>query len=201
MLDKTFISIVTVPERADICEKTVADLERKWDICPTKVFMQRKSKRGKLSLVYQQQLVLKFYLQTDIDYLLFLEDDLIFSDRIPPAEIWKHDLLSLYLPNKRFYPARIFRDFKIFCIFEIINRKAYFGSQAILLSREAAKRLLKRWHIFFGKSYSTYPYLDRMLSEFDEFPFMSVSPNFIQHRSPKPVWSSYGKPHKSISYV
>jgi len=107
-----------------------------------------------------------------------------------------HDVITFYLAGYSFYPAAIKRALKADDNYEpglyrIISRKRYFGSQALLLKREFALRLLSEWN--------NGP-LDRQVGMTDDM--WAYVPNPVQHYGArfKSTWSSRGQPHYSRSY-
>jgi len=195
------IVILSIPERDNVRARTLEQLS-KHNIFPS-VTIQSNPVRGGLIYRAYCRAVLKKSLMREPSHILFLEDDLNigegFGTALSVASQSGFDVVTFYNPGLRFYPAKIKRAIVSAMkytpgIYKLVNRKRFFGSQALLLKSRFAKRLLNNW--------PKECYLDTAIANFANEIYL-YAPNPIQHYGAclKSTWSSQGKPHFSKSYI
>lgn len=139
--------------------------------------------------------------QSDGHDLLFLEDDIGVSSgfrrALASARNSAFEVVTFYTAGMSFYPAALKRRIldgdlgEPFAMFEPTNRRGYFGSQSVLVKRQAIGRLLAlmEWD---GRQF------DNLLP--DAGRFGAVFPNPVQHLGRQSVTSARYHFHDSRSF-
>jgi len=145
---------------------------------------------------------LRFGLASGRPYILFLEDDLDFSERFPAAVAESMQagvpVVTLYCAGYRFYPPELRRALKQgrpyeAGLYRVANRRLFLGSQALLMSRGFAGKVLKGWHR---------GYLDNRVARIAPASMMLYTPNPVQHYGAnlKRACKVISWPHYSTSF-
>ena len=140
--------MISVPERASLRRATLAHLAASdWGDEPVLVQMDRHSTGARVHHITRNgRQALERSLGTDADYVLFLEDDLLFNRHLrhnletwPLLQRGEITLASLFHPGLREWVASA-RDSAL-----VVDPESVYGSQALLLSRPAVRYILEHW--------------------------------------------------------
>ena len=195
------VVMLSIPERDRVRSRTLEQLHAQ-GIFPCVTIQDNPARGGEVYHSYCKAM-LKRALDKGSPSILFLEDDLDvgvgFSASVSVAMQADVDVTTFYCPGMQFYPTKIKRAIKTNTkydsgLYRLVNRKHFFGSQALLLKSEFVLRLLGEW--------PQGCYLDTAIARVATEIFL-YAPNPIQHYGAclKSTWSSYGKPHFSRSYI
>lgn len=195
--------MISVPEREAEREKTLAQLDAlglRAQVVMTPPDMPRcEQSNGQMG-----RKALSLALSQEADYVLFCEDDVDVSPSLPrrlnELANW-HEAVTLYLPGKHYYDGwgtRQINNHPTGPLKEgtgkVSSLNWWFGSQAILLPAEVARRVVEH-PLPKGIDEAIKATLITMRR-----PLMYVMPNLANHRSPKSVTSARYKPHRSVTY-
>jgi hypothetical protein len=132
--------------------------------------------------------------RTDADYILFLEDDVVFNQSFydnltqwPALQIKRFGLGSLYNPGVEALASDVQRNFIV------ANPESIYGSQAFLLSRTAAKYILRHWDEVIGMQDIR---ISRLAAQIG--PVLYHVPSLVQHIGKKSTWG--GGFHRAIDF-
>src|SRR5690606_2748934 len=107
-------------------------------------------------------------------------------------------IVALYAAGLSFYPAEVRRQIQAGqqCrpgLYPVVNRRRWFGSQALVLPRPAVEALVAQ---------PSDDYFDIRIAKLTDWPLAVYVPNPVQHYGAAlgSTWSKYGKPHTSRSY-
>lgn len=188
--------MISVVGREDVRQRTINQL---LPLQPM-VFVQDMP-LGKDNHCANVRAALKWGIATEMQHILFLEDDLDFAPTFVTALTVacqsSYPIVSFYAPGTRFYPAAVRRQIERGDyqpgLYPPINRSAWFGSQALLLRRDVAKLCIEQYQDM---------WLDLRLQKLTDYPMAIYVPNPVQHYGYhlKSTWSGNGKPHYSRSY-
>lgn len=189
--------MISVPGRAEVRARTIEQL---LPLQPM-VFAQEDMPLGKTNHCANVAAALTWALAQDMEYILFLEDDLDISTHFDAAVNTAYEsgrpIVSFYAPGMRFYPAAARRQIERGQyepgLYRPISRAAWFGSQALLLRRDAAETCATQYQDM---------WFDLRLQKLTQFDMAIYVPNPVQHYGGrlKSTWSGDGKPHMSRSY-
>lgn len=143
---------------------------------------------------------LTYALEQGAIHVLFLEDDLLIAPWFPyaisEAIDANKDICSFYCAGVRFYPQPIRRFVQNGVLFDagvfpIRSRKAWFGTQALLLTCSVAQQLVERE--------AHWQYLDDELARAREWGLYVYAPNPVQHLRVRST--SHWQKHSSRSFT
>lgn len=192
--------MISVHGREDVCRRTQEQVARRFGIYPT-LFVNGEHPPGKANHLANVRAALEGALAQGAEHVLFLEDDLDFADSFPSAVqaacASAYAIVALYAPGLRYYPLAVQRQIArgrcVPGLYPVVNRREWFGSQALVLRRSAAQTCLTWYEWLF---------LDLRLQKLVEHPMAIYAPNPVQHYGArlKSTWGR-GKPHTSASYI
>jgi hypothetical protein len=138
---------------------------------------------------------LQTMLQAKLDYILFLEDDLQFNRHLlwnlrhwAPLQRGEVTLAGLYAPNIGWFQRNEEKHWFI------ADPNTIYGSQAFLVSREAAAYMVEHWREVEGMQDIKMSRLAAQLGK----PIYYHSPSLVQHVGQESVWG--GGFHQSADY-
>jgi hypothetical protein len=145
---------------------------------------------------------LRFGLASGRPYILFLEDDLDLSKRLPAvvAESVQAEapVTTLYCAGYQFYPPELRRALKHgqqydAGLYRVASRRRFYGSQALLMARSFVEQVLEGWR---------WGYLDNRVGWIAPPTMMLYAPNPVQHYGAnlKRVCKVISWPHYSTSF-
>ncbi len=174
-------------ERDELRAKTLSNLaQTDWGARPVHVELDRGSGEdfGKRQ-AYCALRALRQGLTGDADYILFLEDDLVFNrhlhhnlTRWAPLRASSITLAGLYNPRLRELACDAQRRARV------IDPSFIFGSQAFLLSRAAAENVVRKWHRIPGLQDIR---ISRLAGRMGR-PILYHAPSLVQHVGRQSVW-------------
>jgi ADP-heptose:LPS heptosyltransferase len=182
--------LISCHERNELREKTLGNLANTdWGTLPVHVEMDRENgKHHRRRQTICAFSALKAAVTKPNDYILFLEDDLIFNRYIrhnlqhwAPLNNGVVSIAGLYNPGLRETAC----DVKNHC--RVVAPTAIFGSQAFLISRKTAKYILNHWNEVRGMQDIKISRLAGRLGT----PIVYHAPSLVQHVGIKSV---YGGP-------
>lgn len=145
----------------------------------------------------------------DAPYLLVSEDDVDLPAGRPDAMsafmamITESELpvVTLYLPGRRFYPAKIQRQVDNrgrlpLSLFQIVNLVEWFGAQCLCYRQDIARALA--WAPDNGCGFDI---VLRSWLQRERMPLWGIIPNLVQHRAPRSVTSRRYRAHYSRSFA
>ena len=190
--------MVSIPQRKSVRLRTLAQVP-----FPVSVFQRPDLPLGLENCHATSVAALRHGLSSDRWFVLYLEDDLDFAPNFVGVlhECMEADLpvVTLYCPGYQFYPAALKRALKGGesykpGIYRLVNRRRFFGSQALLFRRDFVKRILQGWD---GGL------LDNRIAEIAPREMGLYAPNPVQHYGAhlRSTWSARGKPHYSRSFI
>lgn len=196
-MDEVAVIIPTVRERAGICAETVAQW-RVLGIDPRVSCMPDDAPR---SPAQQGRWGRACLASARGQHVLFCEDDVLLDSRIAallPTLAAQPHTVTLYLPGKRFYPPRIWRQPRPATplLFPIANLKQWFGAQCLFLPAAHVPALLSEPHAPVGFDLIIRDYLFT-----HHLSLYSIYPNLVQHLSPPSVTSRRYKAHRSLTWM
>lgn len=189
--------MISCNEREQVRTVTLQNLARTdWQETPVHIEMDR----GKSQDHHRRQtrcafLALQAALLHRPDYVLFLEDDLDFNRYLchnlyswRPLKDRHITLASLYNPRVREIACDLGNRARI------VEPASIFGSQGFLISREAVKYVLSRWHSVPGMQDIKISRLAGRLGR----PILYHAPSLVEHISTKSVWG--GGIHRAMDF-
>jgi hypothetical protein len=193
--------MTTIPERRDVLFRTMVSAQAA-GLQGIRVFEQADPTRNGNAHRCNAINAINSGIHSGVRHVLYLEDDIEFASwftsALKEAAASDSDVVTFYNPGRSFYPASIRR-----CIdanqpihrgmYRLSGKSGFFGSQALLLSKEFAERVLTGW---------TSGNFDRRVAEIAG-DIMLYAPNPVQHYGAclRSTWSPYGRSHRSITYV
>ena len=189
--------MISCPERAALREQTLENLAATdWGGEPVLLQVDRAEHECReIRQTVTALLALQSALRTPADYILFLEDDLGFNRHfrrnldswalLQNGEIALASLCNLGLPMLAGHPAA--RCF-------VTPPHTFFGSQALLLSRRAAKYIVAHWDEVEGKQDIKISRLAGRLGQ----PIFCHAPSLVQHLGIESTWG--GAPHHARDF-
>jgi len=189
--------LITTPERRQIRQDTVADLANTdWGDLPLAVLEDPDTNADRRGRIVQQGLrALTRFLSGTADYLLLLEDDLLFNRHLRHnLEHWR------LLRTRRLTLAGLYNPGLHELAFDLPGHAivadpfAAYGSQALLMSRAAAEHAVQHW------TRHGSPLDHRLLRSAAELdcPLYYHSPSLVQHRIARSTWG--GHPHQAVDF-
>lgn len=178
-MDSVCCVMISVPQRAQIRLHTLNQL-RQFGF-EAQVFIRSDLPLGARNHRAVVVDALRFGLDSNRPYILFLEDDLDFaahfSAAVAESMLSGAPVVTLYCAGYRFYPRELKRALKCNLPYEsglypVANRRRFFGSQALLLSRSFVEQLLTGWR---------WGYLDNRVGWIAPPSMMLYAPNPVQH--------------------
>lgn len=136
--------------------------------------------------------VLKDFIRSNSKMLLFLEDDIVCTDRFNWDNLDKnysdYEIFTFYTPRSLILP----QDRNKYGITKVI-RSNFFGSQCLLISRSFVLRLFQKYNenLYFDTNIQRYCVANKIN-------IYTILPNPVEHLDLPSSWSDRGKPHKSI---
>ena len=145
---------------------------------------------------------LNFGLASGCAHILFLEDDLDFSAKLPTAFTTcarsGAPVVTLYCAGYRFYPPALKRALKRdqpykSGLYRVMHRRIFYGSQALVMTREFVEWVLRGWRR---------GYLDTRIARIAPASMMLYAPNPVQHYGAclKSTWGFFRWYHDSQSF-
>ncbi|MEY2408931.1 MAG: hypothetical protein QOF48_1601 [Verrucomicrobiota bacterium] len=182
-----FASMISCPERDKVRAKTLAKLaETDWGSLPVHVQMDsRRFPEREENITHNGWCALQEGLKADADYILFFEDDLAFNRHLlhnlqhwPRLRSRQVTFATLY--NPRF--AEVGWDLPPTAF--AVDPRHFMGTQAVLISREAAGYFLEHW--FEGPA----PLDLKMgwLAGRMQWPIFCHNPSLVQHEGRRSIW-------------
>lgn len=138
--------------------------------------------------------VLNDFIKSKEDELLFIEDDLIVSNRfntiLGKCVHSNFDIITLYAPK-----SLVRKELRNKEGLLKVKRSGFFGSQCLLLKKDFVSHLLKVWNnqYYFDQNIES-------LCKNRKIPIYTYLPNPINHKGLKSTWSRYGNGHKSCNF-
>lgn len=178
--------MVSVAGRERVRARTLSQLAARWQ---PRVFQAEDVPPGRKNAHLTAQAALHHALLLDAPYTLYLEDDLDFAPAfdavVDAVTAQDHYAVALFLCGLRFYPAPVRRAIETGHryppgLYRVVSARAFYGSQALLLSRRAVANILDDWHL---TGYGT-DFLDcRVGAVCADRPgsFFVYAPNPVQH--------------------
>jgi ADP-heptose:LPS heptosyltransferase len=179
--------MTTCKERDEVRRRTLRNLARTdWGDMPLHIHFDTPED----GTVVQRQvrcsyLALKKSLDSQADFILYLEDDLDFNRHIrhnlfnwDPIRRRAVTLASLYNPRVREKACNLGANARI------VDVNAVYGSQAFLLSRETAEYVVRRWNDVPGFQDQKIPRLAARLGK----PVFYHAPSLVQHLGARSTW-------------
>lgn len=171
--------MISIPQRDQVRQRTLMQLRPLG--FEARVFMHPELPLGPRNHYAAAVDALRFGLASGRPYVLFLEDDLDISRRFPAAVAESVQagapVVTFYCAGYRFYPAELKRALKqgrpyAPGLYPVAWRCLYFGSQALLLSREFVVQVLDGWRK---------GYLDNRIARIAPASMRLYAPNPVQH--------------------
>jgi hypothetical protein len=171
--------MISVPQRAQVRQHTLGQLQQFG--FEAQVFARSDLPLGARNHRAVVVDALRFGLDSNHPYILFLEDDLDFAAHFPAAVAESvrsgAPVVTLYCAGYRFYPPKLKRALKHGQPYEsglypVANRRRFFGSQALLMSRSFVEHVLMGWR---------WGYLDNRVGWVAPPSMMLYAPNPVQH--------------------
>ncbi len=183
--------IMTCNERTAIRQQTIANLaQTDWNELPEIICDCEESPDARSRQVITAEKLLKRALRDGVDYFLFLEDDLDFNSHLrhnllhwEPLRTRKVTLASLYNPSVAELWSNGGRHFMI------ANPAAIYGSQAFVLRRDTARRILDEWPTVPGMQDIKISRLAHRCT--GGKPIYYHRPSLVQHVGTRSVWGGY----------
>jgi hypothetical protein len=179
--------MISCPEREDLRRRTLLNLAATdWGEEPAFVQIDE----GQLPTRQERQahttwLALRRSLQLNVDYLLFLEDDLDFNRHLrhnlqnwEPLQRGQVTLASLYNPDRPPLACDLQGHFMV------VDGNSVYGSQAMLLSPATIAYILRHWNEIKGMQDIRISRLARRLRQ----PIFYHAPSLVQHIGEQSVW-------------
>jgi hypothetical protein len=191
--------MISCPERTAVRERTVQSLAATdWGARPLCVQIDPREFADKEERqIHTSKLALERYLESEAEYMLFLEDDLEFNRHFshnithwPPFRERLIALASLYTPGGIHALAC---DAKANAM--IVDPSSIYGSQAYLLSRRTAEFILEHWSEQEGKQDIKFSRLAARMRR----PIFYHAPSLVQHVGVHSAWG--GSFHQSADYA
>jgi len=189
--------MISCPDREALRRQTLKNLGRTdWNNSPLHIQIDEGVESDReLRQIQCSYLALKQILKSNSDYILFLEDDLDFNVHfLHNLKHWKPlstrsiALASLYNPRIR----EMVCDPKNNTRF--MSPQSVFGSQAFLLSKEAAKYVVRRWEKVEGKQDIKISRLAGHLNKWVAY----HAPSLVQHIGEASLWG--GRFHQAADF-
>lgn len=198
------VTIPTVPSRAEMLAATVAQ----WRAigCEPLVEMTPESwtPSPRTHALMLRQCLLAARTRDPGATVIFCEDDVLLSSRLADALPLLRNLYSattLYLPGRRFYPARLEVPCSGWAWKPIINQQDWFGSQCLVLPPVVVAEVLgMTWWWGDENNYAGDMILRATLARYGRR-LMTTVPNLVDHRAPPSVISRRYKAHRSWCYA
>lgn len=143
-----FAATPTVPERSDRIEIVGAKLHGLVSEHRTFTTPFTEAKRGKPNFIANTRKALAAYLETDLPYFLWIEDDCDIGPRfercLKRAILSEYPLVTFYNPNKvGLTPAQLKQGPRIAeGLYEVAGRSSYWSSLCLLMTRRCAELML-----------------------------------------------------------
>jgi len=188
--------IISCPERDELLKRTLAAFTATdWASHSPMVHIDTSNfARAQRRQEYNSRAALKAALKTGTEFILFMEDDLIFNKSLyhnlccwlPPRQ---EDLFlgSLYNPGIREW-RRCKKD-----NYFVAEPDAVYGSQCFLMNRQVAKYLVEHWSEVEGMQDIK---ISRLIARFA--PIYYHTPSLVQHVGTQSVWG--GRHHTAADF-
>lgn len=191
MIFNYFLGIITVECRECLLSSLISDLEDKQGI-KSYVIYKNNLPLGFDNLKLNWLNFLNDFNHSVFKYAIFLEDDIIISDRffngIKQCELSCFDLISLCLVSNSFYKIRSkFNN----GVYSINNKKNYYGSIGLFFNKKTCRSLLKNFELINPKFH--FDKLLGLLSYQNEYTFGYITPNIINHKKERCTWRKNGR--------
>jgi len=183
-----FACMISCPDRDALRQQTLQDLARTdWDGEPLVIKLDDAAPEGDRRQHQEQTalLALQRSLDADADYLLFLEDDLIFNCHLRhnllhwrPVKEGRITLAGLYNPGLKEWACDVPHNAIV------VEPQAIFGSQAFLLSRLTVRYLVRHWRRVEGMQDIRMSRLAGCLRH----PIFYHVPSLVQHVGRQSLW-------------
>ncbi len=189
--------MITCPERNEVRKETLTSLAgTDWADLPLKILLDPETAADRGPRIVRQFLhAQQQFLDSPAEYLLLLEDDLIFNQHLrhnleswPPCRNRELALASLYNPGLH----EIAFDVDSHAI--AVAPECVYGSQAFLLSRPAVEHILRAWS---SVSLPGDLRMVRLASQLG-YPTYYHAPSLVQHRHTPSTWG--GTPHQAADF-
>jgi hypothetical protein len=184
--------MISPPQRDALRRKTLENLAgTDWGNLPVKLF--RESTR--LSIDEKTRKALAYGLSTRADYILFIEDDIIFNRHIKHnlhswAPLWNGEVTLASLYNSDMVVRAV--DGHNNC--QAVHADDFVGTQAVLLSRATARFILDHWDEETGFPDVKFSRLAQRLRR----PILVHMPSLVQHVGRQSAWG--GPLHESHDF-
>ncbi len=189
--------MITCPPRADIRRRTLRSFAATdWGDAPFHVQMDHgRAGDAVTRMIHNARRALTRSLEGDPDFILFLEDDLVFNRHLrhnllawAPLTLGAVTLASLYDPGVTQLACDARRHFFI------THPHSLFGSQALLLSSETARFVLEHWEELDKPIDLRMAHLTARLGQ----PLFYHAPSLVQHVPVKSTWG--GAHHEAADF-
>jgi len=189
--------MISCQERVKVRERTLRNLAATdWGDRPVHVQLdtgQSENRQERQALV--SYLALRHGVESKADYILFLEDDLVFNRWLwhnlchwAPVQERRITLAGLYNPNIRALAWAVRTNSTV------MDPDYIYGSQAFLLSLSAARHIVRHWRKIDGMQDIRISRLAAQLKQ----PIFYHTPSLVQHVGVKSVWG--GTFHRARDY-
>lgn len=179
--------MISPPQRDQLRRKTLENLARTdWGNLPIQVFREPAPPTDlRRSINEKTRKALAYGLKTRSDYILYIEDDIIFNRHIKhnlhswaPLRNGEVTMASLYNPDM------VIQSVDGHSNYHAVHGDDFFGAQAVLLSRAAARLILDHWDEEPGFCDVKFSRLAQRLRR----PILVHMPSLVQHVGRHSVW-------------
>ena len=188
--------MISCTARNELRQQTLADLAKTdWGSLPLIQFDDGKENLPVQRQLRSTQIVLQKALEKNPDFVLFLEDDLLFNRHLrhnifnwSPVKNKLVTLASLYNPKIREFACDTRHNVRI------VHPSSVFGSQAFLISRQTVAYVLKNWHQSDAGQDLKIARLAGRLKK----PIFYHAPSLVQHVGRQSIWG--GQFHQAADF-